>query len=58
MHATQQSNTGAAPVIIIAGSLKGIAEALLMQGFLLVNEVPFTRAPYRTGGRWVCELAQ
>ena len=45
-------------MIIIAASLKGIAEALFMQGFLLVNEVPFTRAPYRTGGRWVCELAQ
>lgn len=57
MHATKQSNTGAAPVIIIAGSLKGIAEALFLKGFLLVSEVPFTRAPYRTGGRWVCEVA-
>lgn len=57
MHATKQSNTGAAPVIIIAGSLKGIAEALFMQGFLLVNEVPFTRAPFKSHGRWVCEVA-
>ncbi|MFG5862757.1 hypothetical protein [Metapseudomonas sp. CR1201] len=43
-------------MIIFAGSLKGIAEALFMQGFLLVEEVPFTRAPFRSGGRWVCEV--
>ena len=43
-------------MIIIAGSLKGIAEALFMQGFLLVEEVPFTRAPFKSGGRWVCEV--
>lgn len=43
---------------IIAGSLKGIAEVLFMQGYLFVSEVPFTRKPYRCGGRWVCEVAQ
>lgn len=41
---------------IIAGSLKGIAQALFAQGFMFVNEVPFTRAPYRVAGRWVCEV--
>lgn len=39
---------------IIAGSLQGIAKALFRQGYLLVEEVPFTRAPFKSGGRWVC----
>jgi hypothetical protein len=41
---------------IIAGSLKGIAQALFMQGFLLVEEVPFTRAPFRNRGMWICDI--
>ena len=41
---------------IIAGSLKGIAKALFAQGYLFISEVPFTRAPFKRGGRWVCEV--
>lgn len=43
---------------IIAGSLQGIAQALSEQGYLLIIEVPFTRAPFKSGGRWVCEVAK
>lgn len=41
---------------IIAGSLQGIAQALTGHGYLLVTEVPFTRTPFKSGGRWVCEV--
>ncbi len=40
----------------VAGVQQGIAEALFLRGFLYISEVPFTRTPYRAGGRWVCEL--
>jgi hypothetical protein len=41
---------------IIAGSLQGIARALSGQGYELITEVSFTRTPFKSGGRWVCEV--
>jgi hypothetical protein len=42
---------------IVAGSLKGITQALQMQGFSLVRDVKFIRMPYRGKRGWICKVA-
>lgn len=39
-----------------AASLSGLMKALLAEGFLLADEVPFRRSPFKCNGRWVCEV--
>jgi len=42
---------------IIAGSIQGIFTALQLQGFSLVRDVDFIRAPYRSKRGWICKVA-
>lgn len=42
---------------IIAGSIQGIIQALQSQGFSLVRDVDFVRAPYRGKRGWICKVA-
>ncbi|MCK9802126.1 hypothetical protein M1B34_31820 [Pseudomonas sp. MAFF 302030] len=42
---------------IIAGSFKGIAEALRNQGFLFLVDVKWIEQPCKCAGRWTCRVA-
>lgn len=42
---------------IIAGSFKGITEALRNQGFLFLVDVKWIEQPRRVNGQWRCEVA-
>ena len=42
---------------IIAGSFKGIAEALRNQGFLFLVDVKWIEQPCKSAGRWTCRVS-
>lgn len=44
-------------MIIIAGSIQGLFNALQARGFSLVRDVAFIRTPYRGKRGWICKVA-
>ena len=42
---------------IIAGSFKGIAEALRNQGFLFLVDVKWIEQPCKCSGLWTCKVS-